>query len=69
MQIKILNGFCLRPRQDVQPGDVVDVAPYEAALPLERGWAIPFDGEADAAEASAPQPSLAAGVFRKGARK
>ena len=69
MQIKILTGFCLRPREDVQPGDVVDVAPHEAAHPIERGWAIPFDGEADAGNAAQPQPSLAAGVFRKGARK
>lgn len=68
MKIKILNSFCLRPREDVNPGDVVEVAPYEAAFPISMGWAEPFDGEEDDRSAAAAQPSLAAG-FRKGARK
>lgn len=69
MKIKILTGFCLRAREDVRPGDIVEATKYEAALPISLGWAVPFDGDAEADDAVQPQPSLAANTGRRGARK
>ena len=55
VKCKVLSGFCLGPGQDLKPGDIVELTPYQARIECDeigRAERVPAEPD-DATKAAA----------------